>query len=165
MQQIGNALEGKVAVLTAATRSIGRAIAEAFLAQGARVVINGRSEDKGAAALAEIGAGDRLVFHPGSATDRAVVERLVDVAVEHFGRIDIAVANAGGTGRSAPIIAMPALAFILLVYFGRTSMPKGLPGGFHVRAEMRLGLSPSTMRIRSKWWIDMSASSGSGISM
>ena len=107
MQQIGNALEGKVAVLTAATRSIGRAIAEAFLAQGARVVINGRSEDKGAAALAEIGAGDRLVFHPGSATDRAVVERLVDVAVEHFGRIDIAVANAGGTGRSAPIIAMP----------------------------------------------------------
>ena len=40
-------LEGKIAVITASTRSIGRAIAEAYLAEGAKVVVSGRSEEKG----------------------------------------------------------------------------------------------------------------------
>ena len=55
-------LEGKVAAITASTRSIGRAIAEAYLAEGANVVINGRSEEKGAKALEEISAGDNVTF-------------------------------------------------------------------------------------------------------
>ena len=40
-------LDGKVAAITASTRSIGRAIAEAYLAEGAKVVVSGRSEEKG----------------------------------------------------------------------------------------------------------------------
>ena len=99
-------LEGRVAAITGSTRSIGRGIAETFLAEGARVVINGRSEGKGAAALAEVGAGDALVFHQGSATDQAAVEGLVDFAIDHFGQLDIMVLNAGGIGKSAPVMDM-----------------------------------------------------------
>ena len=65
-------LDGKVAAITAGTRSIGRGVAEAFLAEGARVVVNGRSPDKGAAALAEIDAGDFLAFYPGDASSQPV---------------------------------------------------------------------------------------------
>ena len=57
-------LEGKIAVITASTRSIGRGIAETYLAEGAKVVISGRSEEKGQAALEEMGAGDNAVFIP-----------------------------------------------------------------------------------------------------
>jgi len=51
-------LDGSVAAISASTRSIGRAVAEAYLTEGARVVINGRSADKGQQALDEIGGGD-----------------------------------------------------------------------------------------------------------
>lgn len=103
---MGDRLAGRVAAITGSTRSIGRGIAEAFVAEGARVVLNGRSEEKGAAALAEMGAGDAVAFHPGSATDQAAVEGLVDFTVDHFGQLDIMVLNAGGVGQSAPIIDM-----------------------------------------------------------
>ncbi len=99
-------LAGRVAAITGSTRSIGRGIAEAFLAEGARVVINGRSPDKGAAALAEIDAGDRLAFHQGSATDQDAVEDLVRFAVEHFGQLDVLVLNAGGVKEPAPVMEM-----------------------------------------------------------
>ena len=55
-------LEGKVAAITGGTRGIGRAIAEAFHREGASVVINGRSAEKGEQALQEMGGGDRLHF-------------------------------------------------------------------------------------------------------
>lgn len=99
-------LEGKVAAITGSTRSIGRSIAEHFLAEGAKVVINGRSEEKGRRALAEIDAGDDIVFYAGSATEQASVEGLVDFTVEHFGRLDIMVLNAGGVGTSAPVMEL-----------------------------------------------------------
>ena len=107
MNQGSKRLAGRVAAITAGTRSIGRGIAEAFLAEGASVVVNGRSSDKGRAMLEELDAGERLVFFPGSAAEQSVVEGLVDFTVERFGTIDIMVANAGGTGRSAPVIDMP----------------------------------------------------------
>jgi NAD(P)-dependent dehydrogenase (short-subunit alcohol dehydrogenase family) len=90
-------LQGRVAVLTQSTRSIGRGIAEAFLAEGASVVVSGRSEDKGKQALAEMGAGDRADFFPCDATMQDQVEALVDFAAERYGRLDIMVNNAGGT--------------------------------------------------------------------
>lgn len=100
-------LAGRVAAITAGTGGIGRAIAEAFVAAGAQVVVNGRSPERGEAAAAEIGPPDRVAFHPGSASEREVVEGLVDFTVERFGSIDIAVANAGGTGESKPVMEMP----------------------------------------------------------
>jgi 3-hydroxybutyrate dehydrogenase len=99
-------LEGRVAAITGGTRGIGRAIAEAFVAEGAKVVINGRSEDKGQRALAEMGAGDSVHFIPGDVMDQSVCEGIVDQTVEHFGRIDIMVSNAGGGGDTAPVVDM-----------------------------------------------------------
>lgn len=99
-------LAGRVAAITGSTRSIGRAIAEHFLAEGARVVINGRNEQKGAVALDEIDAGDDLAFFAGSATDQSAVEGLVDFAIDHFGQLDIMVLNAGGVGQTAPVMEM-----------------------------------------------------------
>jgi 3-hydroxybutyrate dehydrogenase len=96
-------LEGKVAAVTGGTRGIGRAIAEAFVREGAKVVINGRSEEKGKQALAEIGAGDAVVFVAADAKQRGDCERVVDTAVDTFGRIDIMVNNAGGSTNHAPV--------------------------------------------------------------
>ena len=89
-------LEGQVALITGGTRGIGRGIAEAFVAEGANVVINGRSADKGAQAIEEMDAGDQVHFIAGDVTKQDVCEGLVEQTVEHFGKIDILVPNAGG---------------------------------------------------------------------
>jgi 3-hydroxybutyrate dehydrogenase len=96
-------LEGKVAAISSGNRGIGRGIAEAFLREGASVVISGRDEEKGAKALAEMGAGDRAIFVRADALSQAETEGFVDTTVEHFGRIDVLVNNAGGTKDSAPV--------------------------------------------------------------
>ncbi|MER6283088.1 SDR family NAD(P)-dependent oxidoreductase [Streptomyces sviceus] len=96
-------LDGRVAVITGSTRSIGRAIAEAFVADGATVVISGRSEIKGKQALEEMDAGDRAVFHPCDANSQEDIEGLADFAAERFGRLDIWVNNVGGSSGFAPI--------------------------------------------------------------
>lgn len=96
-------LEGKVAAVTGGTRGIGRAIAEAFLREGAKVVINGRSEEKGQRALEEMDGGDAVAFVAGDAKNREDCEHVVDATVERFGRIDIMVNNAGGATNHAPV--------------------------------------------------------------
>ena len=89
-------LEGQVALISGGTRGIGRGIAEAFIAEGANVVINGRSADKGAQAIEEMNAGDQAHFIAGDVTSQEVCEGLVDQTVERYGKIDILVPNAGG---------------------------------------------------------------------
>jgi 3-hydroxybutyrate dehydrogenase/3-oxoacyl-[acyl-carrier protein] reductase len=96
-------LDGKVAVITGGTRGIGRAIAEAIVAEGGLVALNGRSEDKGMQALAEMDAGDRAIFVQGDVKRREDCDRLVDTTVATFGTIDIMVNNAGGSGGFAPV--------------------------------------------------------------
>ena len=96
-------LEGRVAAVTGGTRGIGRAVAEIFLANGANVVVNGRSPEKGARALAEMGGGDRVHFIPADVKTRAGCESIVDGTVAKYGRIDILVNNAGGAANHAPI--------------------------------------------------------------
>ncbi|WP_131746984.1 SDR family NAD(P)-dependent oxidoreductase [Frankia sp. Cppng1_Ct_nod] len=90
-------LDGRVAVVTGGSRGIGRGIAEALLADGANVVINGRSEAKGKEALGELGAGDRALFVAGDIRVQSDVEGLVDAAITRYGRVDILVNNAGGS--------------------------------------------------------------------
>jgi len=99
-------LEGKVAAITGGTKGIGRGIAEAFLAEGAKVVINGRSEATGAKVLGELAAGDRAHFIAADVTKREDVERIVDGTVGRYGRIDILVNNAGGANEFAPVAQM-----------------------------------------------------------
>lgn len=99
-------LVDRVAAITGGTRGIGRAIAEAFVAEGARVVINGRSVKKGELALSEMAAGDAVAFFPGSVTEKGIIEGLVDFTIEHFGQLDVMVLNAGGVGDSAPVVEL-----------------------------------------------------------
>ena len=99
-------LDGKVACITGGTRSIGRAIAEAFLAEGARVVVNGRDPQKGAAAVNEMNAGDRVAFFAGDASEQSTVEGLVDFTIGHFGQLDICCLNSGGVAMTAPVAQM-----------------------------------------------------------
>jgi 3-hydroxybutyrate dehydrogenase len=96
-------LDGKVAVITGGTGGIGRAIAEGFLAEGARVVVSGRNADRGEQVVSELGA-DRALFSQGDATTKEGVEQAVEAAVEHFGHIDIMVNNVGGAERLAPLV-------------------------------------------------------------
>ena len=88
-------LQDRVAVITGGTRGIGRGIADAFVAEGAKVVVSGRSAAKGEQALAEMDAGDRAHFIACDVKDRDAVRALVDAAAEHFGSVDILVNNAG----------------------------------------------------------------------
>jgi 3-hydroxybutyrate dehydrogenase/3-oxoacyl-[acyl-carrier protein] reductase len=97
-------LEGQVAAITGGTRGIGRGIADAILAEGGKVAINGRSDEKGKQALAEMGVGeDRAIFVQGNVIEQADVNRLIDTTVEHFGTIDILINNAGGSRGFAPV--------------------------------------------------------------
>jgi NAD(P)-dependent dehydrogenase (short-subunit alcohol dehydrogenase family) len=99
-------LEGKVCAITAGTRGIGRSIAEAFLKEGASVVVNGRNETKGLQAVQEMGAGSQLLFVAGDVTRRTDVDKLIDETIDHFGRLDILVLNAGGVNKTSPIVDM-----------------------------------------------------------
>lgn len=96
-------LDGKVACITGGTRGIGRGTAEAFLREGANVVINGRDAEKGARTLAEIDAGDRVHFIAGDVKQREDCEAVVAGTVERFGQLDILFANAGGASGHAPV--------------------------------------------------------------
>jgi 3-hydroxybutyrate dehydrogenase len=99
-------LEGKVAAITGGTRSIGRGIAEAFVREGASVVLNGRDAEKGATALSEMNAGERAAFFAGDAQLQSTAEGIVDFAVERFGHLDIMVLNSGGVKNTAPVHLM-----------------------------------------------------------
>lgn len=99
-------LTGKVAAVTGGSRGIGRGIVEGFLAAGASVAINGRSQAKGDQALAELDAGERAKFVAGNVQQQADVEAFVAATIEGFGKIDILVNNAGGSSGFAPIAQM-----------------------------------------------------------
>ena len=99
-------LEGKVACITGGTRSIGRGMAEAFLAEGAKVVVNGRDPEKGANALAEMNGGDNAAFFAGDASKQETVEGLIDFTIETYGQLDICCLNSGGVNMTAPVAQM-----------------------------------------------------------
>ena len=85
----------KTVVITGASSGIGYGIAEAYLARGDNVVINGRDEAKLARAAERLGNADRVATVAGDVADAATRQRLVDTAVDRFGRIDVLVNNAG----------------------------------------------------------------------
>jgi 3-oxoacyl-[acyl-carrier protein] reductase len=91
-------LAGRVAIVTGASRNIGRAIAIALAQAGAAVVVNGHTNRAAADAVAaEIeGKGGQALAAIADVTDQAAVERMVAAAVERFGRVDILVNNAAG---------------------------------------------------------------------
>ncbi len=92
-------LEGKIALITGASRGIGRGIAKAFAAQGAAVAFTYLSSvEKGQALEAELaGEGIRAKGYRSDASDFDQAQALVDEVIRDFGRIDILVNNAGIT--------------------------------------------------------------------
>ena len=96
-------LNGKIAAITGGSRGIGRGIAEAYLAAGAKVAINGRNQDKGDQAIKEMAAGDRAIFIAGDVTSKKDVQNFIQGTLDHFGQIDILVNNAGGASGFAPV--------------------------------------------------------------
>ena len=97
-------MDHPVVLITGALTGIGRATAVAFAREGARVVISGRRDNAGQALAAELRAlGSQAEYVHADVRLEADVSRLVDQVVERFGRLDIAVNNAGTEGQSAPL--------------------------------------------------------------
>lgn len=91
-------IAGRVALVTGASSGLGRAIAHALAAEGARVVISARGEERLRRAAAEIAAatGAEIEAVPADMSRAADVDALVRATTERFGAVDIALANAGG---------------------------------------------------------------------
>jgi NAD(P)-dependent dehydrogenase (short-subunit alcohol dehydrogenase family) len=103
-------LEGKVALITGGAGSIGLATARAFVAEGAKVLL----VDLEQAALERAAAGldpDAIAYQQADVTSSEQVSAAVKAAVDRFGRLDIAFANAGVAGVIAPVTEYPVEVF------------------------------------------------------
>lgn len=91
-------IKGKVVLITAASKGLGYAVAEAMLEEGAQVAISSRSEEGIQKAAEQLSQGGKYeIFHaPADLMNIIEVERLMEQVLERFGQIDILVCNTGG---------------------------------------------------------------------
>src|ERR1700733_8584262 len=93
-----------VILITGALTGIGRATAFAFAKEGAAVVVSGRHDDAGTALAKELrGLGVKAEFIKADVRREDDVRNLVDQTVARFGRLDVAVNNAGTEGKPGPV--------------------------------------------------------------
>jgi len=88
-----NRLQDKIAIITGGASGIGEAAARRFVSEGARVVVADVQEQKGQQIAKEL--GDFAIFQPTDVSREADIERLVQVTLERFGRLDCLYNNAG----------------------------------------------------------------------
>ena len=97
-------MSDQVVLITGALTGIGRASAVIFAQEGARIVVSGRRDKEGQALLAELqGLGAEAIFVRTDVRKDDDVRNLVDQTVKRFGRLDIAVNNAGTEGTPGPV--------------------------------------------------------------
>ena len=92
---MGQRLATKVALITGGTSGIGEATAELFGAEGAQVVITGRSEEKGAKIAERL--GESVTYLRSDVMEEQDIEASVSFTVERFGKVDVLFNNAGGS--------------------------------------------------------------------
>jgi NAD(P)-dependent dehydrogenase (short-subunit alcohol dehydrogenase family) len=148
-------LNGKVVLVVGSTMGIGRAIAADAAAEGAKVVVSGRSEDKGREVVAGIAeAGGEAAYARVDVTEPASIEAAVRTAVQRFGRLDGLVNNVAGMGLNRIdqrvtemsledwnlIIATDMTSAFLGMKYGITAMLEGGRGGSVVNIGSEAGL-------------------------
>ena len=98
-----------VVLITGALTGIGRATAVAFAHEGARLVVSGRREEEGQALAKELrGLGAEAEFVKADVRKDEDVRKLVDKTISRFGRLDVAVNNAGTEGQPGPLTEQTA---------------------------------------------------------
>ena len=98
-----------VVLITGALTGIGRATALAFAQEGARIVVSGRRDEAGHALAQELRSlGVEAEFIRADVRHEDEVRNLVDKTVAHFGRLDVAVNNAGTEGKPGPVTEQTA---------------------------------------------------------
>jgi NAD(P)-dependent dehydrogenase (short-subunit alcohol dehydrogenase family) len=101
-------LDGQVAAITGAGRGLGRAYALAYAREGAAVVVNDKDAEPAAAVVEEIGtAGGRAAGCIAAVGTPEAAAAIVGTAVEHFGRLDVMITNAGAD-RRGPVLELQA---------------------------------------------------------
>ena len=105
-------LQNKVALITGSTRGIGRTIAEKFAAEGAKVVVTGRTIERGEKNVKIIReAGGEAIFVPLDTADESSAQNAVNETVKAFGKLNILVNNSAPTAAVArnfkPLIELP----------------------------------------------------------
>src|ERR1700683_5397473 len=99
----------RVVLITGALTGIGRATALAFAKEGSRIVVSGRREEEGEKLVAELRKlGAEAEFVRSDVRHEAEVQSLVGKTVARFGRLDIAVNNAGTEGTPGPVTEQTA---------------------------------------------------------
>jgi NAD(P)-dependent dehydrogenase (short-subunit alcohol dehydrogenase family) len=102
-------MTSRVVLITGALTGIGRATAVAFAQEGSQIVISGRRDEAGQALLAELRAlGAEAEFVRADVRHEGDVRNLVDKTVARFGRLDVAVNNAGTEGQPGPLTEQSA---------------------------------------------------------
>ena len=98
-------MNAKVVLITGALTGIGRATAMAFAKEGARLVVSGRRDDAGAKLVTELRElGAEAEYVRADVRIEEDVRNLVEETIKRFGRIDVAVNNAGTEGKPGPLI-------------------------------------------------------------
>ena len=109
IQQPASGLSGAVVLITGALTGIGRATAFAFAKEGSRIIVSGRRQQEGADLAAELQAmGVEAEFVYADVRQEKDLDMLVQRTVERFGRLDIAVNNAGTEGKPGPVTEQTA---------------------------------------------------------